>query len=227
MYVYLEISKVYAQTLGSKTQVLIYSTAATACFGLHFGGRVGLQLLKGWLRHGDAGIKRYQAVRHVQSSLVTSYTCPRVPRLFKGYLLLQCWYKYSVTPNHVCTYSISVHPGKIWENGHHRRLILKSWHFTLYRKICNTSSPLSPLIALATPIWCLFRTRRSPCPRWCGCPSWSRLRVSRACCLSQRSKGLTVEGLISQGTNTSKLLLLFVMKIVANINHSFNKYEEQ
>ena len=56
---YLEISKVYAQSLGSKTQVLIYSTAAAACFGLHSGGRVGLQqLLKGWLRHGDAEIKR-------------------------------------------------------------------------------------------------------------------------------------------------------------------------
>lgn len=63
--------------------------------------------------------------------------------------------------------------------------------------VCKTSwngSPLSPLIALGTPIWCLFRTRRSSCPRWGGCPSWSGLRVSPAGGLYQRSKGLRVEG---------------------------------
>ena len=75
--------------------------------------------------------------------------------------------------------------------------VTKSRTHTYGISVCKTSwngSPLSPLIALGTPIWCLFCTRRSSCPRWGGCPSWSGLRVSRAGGLSQRSKGLRVEG---------------------------------
>lgn len=75
--------------------------------------------------------------------------------------------------------------------------VTKSRTHTYGISVCKTSwngSPSSPLIAPGTPIWCLFRTRRSSCPRWGGCPSWSGLWVSRAGGLSQRSKGLRVEG---------------------------------
>ena len=75
--------------------------------------------------------------------------------------------------------------------------VTKSRTHTYGISVCKTSwngSPSSPLIGPGTPIWCLFRSRRSSCPWWGGCPSWSGLRVIRAGGLSQRSKGLRVEG---------------------------------